>query len=116
MGKRIKRTLVIIVALLLAVLTAWAVWAYLGSVEDEKQRGLQQVTVYRAVDLIAEGTEGSLVLSEGRAFQSMAQLRDAPADSIDSADKLRIVLTGRVAAGPISPNSILTVDQWVEKR
>ena len=115
MGKRVKLTLVLIPALLLVGLAAWAVWAYLGSVEDEKQAGLEQITVYRAVDLIAEGTEGSLVLSEGRAVQSVTQLKDAPYDVINSAEQLRVTLTGRVAAEPISPNSILTAGQWVEK-
>ena len=129
-----RRAIVLLVALILAGLAAWAVWNYLQGVEDEITEGQRIVTVYRAgPDGITEGSEGSILLS---AFESDArcqdaelelaqatgctivestdQLEDVPADALDTEDKLRNVLTGKLAAGPISAGSILTSAQWTD--
>jgi len=109
-----RRTLVLIVALLLAGIAAFAVWQFLSNVEGEKEAELELRVVYRAVGTIAEGTEGSLVLSQERALESEEETRFLPDNSIGSLEQLTATLTGRVAAGPISNNSILTTDQWVD--
>jgi Flp pilus assembly protein CpaB len=46
--------------------------------------------------------------------QSTDRFEVVPADTIDSEEKLRQVLRGKVAAGPISAGSILTAAQWTE--
>ncbi len=110
-----RRTLVLIVALLLAGIAAFAVWQFLSNVEQEKEAELELRLVYRVSGgTVAEGTEGSLVLSQERAVQSEEETRFLPANAIGSLEELTATLTGRVAAGPISDNSILTTDQWVE--
>jgi Flp pilus assembly protein CpaB len=110
-----RRTLVLIVALLLAGIAAFAVWQFLSNVEEEKEAELELRLVYRATGgTIAEGTEGSLVLSQERTLESEEETRFLPANAIGSLEELTATLTGRVAAGPISDNSILTTDQWTE--
>ncbi len=110
-----RRTLVLIVALLLAGIAAFAVWQFLSNVEEEKEAELLLRAVYRVSGgTITEGTEGSLVLSQERAIESEEETRFLPDNAIGSLEELTATLTGRVAAGPISNNSILTVDQWVE--
>lgn len=110
-----RRTLVLIVALLLAGIAAFAVWQFLSNVEEEKEAELLLRAVYRVSGgTITEGTEGSLVLSQERAVLSDEETRFLPDNAIGSLEQLTATLTGRVAAGPISNNSILTVDQWVE--
>lgn len=110
-----RRTLVLIVALLLAGIAAFAVWQFLSNVEQEKEAELELRLVYRVSGgTVAEGTEGSLVLSQERAVQSEEETRWLPANAIGSLEELTATLTGRVAAGPISDNMILTADQWVE--
>jgi len=110
-----RRTLVLIVALLLAGIAAFAVWQFLSNVEEEKEAELLLRTVYRASGgTITEGTEGSLVLSQERVVESEEETRFLPDNAIGSLEQLTATLTGRVAAGPISNNSILTTDQWVE--
>ncbi len=129
-----RRAIVLLVALILAGLAAWAVWNYLQGVEDDITEGQRIVTVYRAgPDGIDEGAEGSILLS---AFESDArcqdaeleltqaggctikqstdQVEDVPPDALDTEEKLRNVLTGKVAAGPISAGSILTAAQWTD--
>jgi Flp pilus assembly protein CpaB len=110
-----RRTLVLIVALLLAGIAAFAVWQFLSNVEEEKEAELLLRAVYRVSGgTITEGTEGSLVLSQERAVESEEETRFLPDNAIGSLEELTATLTGRVAAGPISNNSILTTDQWVE--
>lgn len=129
-----RRAIVLLVALILAGLAAWAVWNFLQNVESEAKEGQNIATVFRAgPDGISEGQEGDILVSSydsdsrcqdenlalidagGCAVQkSTDQVEDVPADGIDSEEKLRQVLIGRVAAGPISAGSILTAAQWTE--
>jgi len=107
----------LLVALILAGLAAWAVWNYLQNVENEIIEGQEIVEVYRAGEAIAEGTDGAILLSDfeggGELIeQSEDQAEDVPDGAITTAEQLRDVLTSRVAAGPISAGSILTVSQW----
>ncbi len=108
-----RRTLVLIVALLLAAVAAFALWQFMSNVQNEAEAKLEYRTVYRSTDLIAEGTEGSLVLSQQRAVEDREETQFLPDNAIGSEEELRQVLTGRVAAGPISGRQILTTDQWV---
>jgi Flp pilus assembly protein CpaB len=78
------------------------------------------VTVFRAgAGGIAEGTQGDVLISDfdgGGALiqQSVDVIENTPPDAIQSAEELRSVLGGRVAAGPISQNGILTRAQWTQ--
>jgi len=113
-----RRAIVLLVALILAGLAAWAVWNFMQNVRDEAEAGLEQVTVYRAgLGGIAEGTEGAILVSDfdggGTLItESVDELEDTPPDAIQSVEALRQVLTGQLAAGPISENAILTTSQW----
>jgi Flp pilus assembly protein CpaB len=130
-----RRAIVLLVALILAGLAAWAIWNYLQNVQKEAEAGQELVTVFRAGGEggIAEGSEGSILVS---AFDSDVrcqdeetelaevsncsikkdrdQVSDVPVDVIDSEEELRQILQGKVAAGPISQGAILTASQWVE--
>jgi pilus assembly protein CpaB len=103
------------VALILAGLAAWAVWNFLDGVRSEAQEDQVQVTVFRAGDPIAEGADGAILLSgDDLIVESTEEQIDLPADAITTQEELNSVLTGRVAAGPISENAILTRSQWTE--
>jgi len=128
-----RRAIVLLVALILAGLAAWAVWNFLQNVADEAAAGQEIVTVFVAgSNGIAEGAEGNILVSgydsDGRCQDADVLLADAanctvkkdtdqredvPEDVIDSEEKLRQVLNGKVAAGPVSAGSILTAAQWV---
>ncbi len=129
-----RRAIVLLVALILAGLAAWAVWNFLQSVENAEKEDRATVTVFVAGNNgIAEGAEGSILLSS---YESDARCQnpdlalsdvtnctikkdtdereDVPEDVLDSEEKLRQVLAGKVAAGPVSAGSILTAAQWTE--
>jgi Flp pilus assembly protein CpaB len=112
-----RRAIVLLVALILAGLAAWAVWNYLQSVEDDITAGQEIVEVYRAGPAILEGTDGAILLSDFNAggeliVQGDDQAEDVPEGAITTAEQLNQVLTGKVAAGPIAAGSILTESQW----
>ena len=115
-----RRAIVLLVALILAGLAAWAVWNFMQNVREEATAGQEQVTVFRAgAGGIAEGTQGDVLISDfdgGGALiqQSVDVIENTPPDAIQSAEELRSVLGGRVAAGPISQNGILTRAQWTQ--
>ncbi len=114
-----RRAIVLLVALILAGLAAWAVWNYLQNVENEIAAGQEIVEVYVAGETpIAEGTDGAILLSDFNSGGELIvldkdQAEDVPDGAITSAALLNQVLTGRVAAGPIAAGSILTEAQWV---
>jgi Flp pilus assembly protein CpaB len=108
------------VALILAGLAAWAVWNFMQNVRDDAEAGQDQVTVFRAgLGGIAEGAEGNILISDfdnggTQIVDGIDEVEDTPLDAIQSADELRQILTGHVAAGPISEQAILTRSQWTE--
>jgi len=112
-----RRAIVLLVALILAGLAAWAVWNYLQGIENEIEAGQEAVTVYRAVDAIIEGTDGAIILSDfnsgGQLLEASTEEReDLPDGAITSEEQLNQVLGNKVAAGPISANSVLVESQW----
>ena len=129
-----RRAIVLLVALILAGLAAWAVWNFLQNVQAEAEADRVEVSVFIAgSDGIAEGADGDILVSgydsDSRCQdpdvlladaanctikQDTDEIEDVPVDALDSEEKLRQVLGGRVAAGPISAGSILTAAQWVD--
>lgn len=116
-----RRALVLVVALVLAGVAAFSIFQYLTNIENEFREGREEIRVFRAVQQLAEGTEGDFVLQNRNILYapSTEQREDLPSDAItatteDDVAQLEQVLRGRVAAGPVSANSVLTQSQWVE--
>ncbi len=127
-----RRTVVLTVALILAVVAAVAVWRYLASVEDQVRGDLDEVLVYKATSLIADGTAGTEASSAIDTFPAL--VRDVvfegstivcagPVDPATASDPtvcddnpsdIEELLTGGVAAGPISEGQVITTDMFVE--
>lgn len=109
-----KRVLVVAIALLLAGASVFTLMQYTNNLEADIRKGEEVTTVFRAVAAIAEGTPGSQVLTMGpTAFvESEEQIGDLPGGAITSRDDLQNVLSGRIAVGPMSQNSIFVVDTW----
>ncbi len=111
-----RRAVVLVVALVLAGIAAFSIFQFLSGVQADVEAGQEQVPVFRAVGPIPEGTEGSTILqAETVSFvESTEQKQDLPADAITTRDELEATLSGKVAAGPISGNQVLTRNQWVQ--
>lgn len=109
-----RRALVLLVALLLAGVAAFAVWTYLQGIGEAEREAQELVTVYRATESVPEGQQGNVFLSTPLWVESEEQREDLPEGFIASEEELRAVVDGRVAVGPIAANSVLTSDMWVD--
>ena len=115
-----RRAIVLLVALILAGLAAWAVWNFMQGLQDEADANQEITNVFRAGQGgIAEGQEGAILITDfnnngALIVEGTDEFEDTPPDAIQSEAELREVLTGKVAAGPISEGSILTRAQWTE--
>jgi len=129
-----RRTIVLVIAIALAAVSAFAVWRYLTTVESDIRADIAEVQVYRATELIAAKTTGeesqpfiepALALRENIVFEGSTIICTGPKDENAGEDPnafgcpenprdLTSTLAGRVAAGPISAGQVITTDQWVE--
>ncbi|MGQ0849521.1 MAG: Flp pilus assembly protein CpaB [Actinomycetota bacterium] len=109
-----RRALVLLVALLLAGVAAFAVFQFLQNIQSEAEAGQEKQTVFRATTFIAEGSQGSQVLQSQLVVESEENTQDLPDGAITTAEALQAALTNRLAVGPIERNQIITGSQWVE--
>ncbi len=109
-----RRALVLLVALLLAGVAAFAVFSYVQGIEGELLEQQELQTVYRATQEVPEGQDGDLFLQTPLWEVSEDRVSVVPSGAIASEEELRAVVGGKVAVGPISQNQILTTNQWVD--
>jgi Flp pilus assembly protein CpaB len=125
-----RRSLVLIIALALAAVSAFSVWQYLSTVESDARANVQEVVVYRAKEFIDTGTsvteaEGliqeSSALVEAVVFEGSQIACAGPTDTSDAAldvcvsnPRLESILDPiNVAAGPISAGQLITADMFI---
>lgn len=109
-----RRALVLLVALLLAGVAAFAVYTFVSGIEADVKEGREQVEVFRASQAVPEGQDGDLFIQTPMWVAGTDQVEDVPEGFIRSEEELRALISGRVAVGPIANNQILTADQWTE--
>lgn len=107
-----RRLIVLIVALILAGLAAWATWAFLTNVEEDARAELEEVAAFRATEFIDRGALGSDVIDSVEESTELAEL--LPENAITTQEELEEALVGRVARGPISAGQIVTTDLWAD--
>lgn len=129
-----RRTLVLVIAVLLAGISGFALYQYLTSVEDDIRSDISEVIVYRAtLDIeartpgidaepnISESTalrqnvvfEGSNILCIGAAGDNATKDPNEFGCPRNPSD-LASVLDGNVAAGPISAGQLITQSSFVD--
>lgn len=108
-----RRALVLLVALLLAGVAAFAVFTFIQNYKGDLDAQQEKVTVYRAIQEVPEGQDGDLFLQTPMWEVSEDQVLDVPEGAIASEEELEAVISGKVAVGPIAENEILLSNQWV---
>jgi hypothetical protein len=129
-----RRTIVLVIAIALAAVSAFAVWRYLTTVESDIRADIAEVQIYRATELIEAKTPGEdaqplieqgLALRENVVFEGSTILCAGPKPENEGQDPnlygcpenpsdLAATLAGKVAAGPVSAGQVMTTEQWVE--
>lgn len=114
----VKRTVVLVVALVLAGVAAFSIWQYLDGVNDDARAAFELVPVVRATEDIPARTPGNTVIDDGLFTVSEESVDFLPGPSPQSTvafatvEDMTVRLRDRFAVGPISANQILTSDQW----
>lgn len=127
-----KRTIVLAIALTLAAVSAFSVFRYLNTIEDDVRRDIVEVEIFRALEPMDTGTPGeqaqlliepSRALLEAVVFDGSRILCTGPVDRAtqdvdpavcqDNPSDLASLLAGTVAAGPISQGQLITLDQFI---
>jgi len=124
-----RRTIVLVVALVLAAVSAFAVWQYLTNVREVEREAIVAVKVWRADEPIATGDTGedaklviveSSALAENIVFEGSTILCSGPVSSDDdptlcqsNPSDFDSLMSGTVAAGPISAGQLITQEMFV---
>jgi Flp pilus assembly protein CpaB len=107
-----RRTIVLIIAVILGALASWGIFAFLTNVEDDAREGLDEVAVFRASEFIDRGAEGDLVVG---LFVESTEIEELlPENAITTFAQLQDVVLGRVSRGPISKGQVVTTDLWAD--
>ena len=109
-----RRALVLLVALLLAGVAAFAVFQFLNGIRNDVEANREKTPVFRATQLIPEGTDGSLALQSNWFAPSEENVEDLPEGAITTEQELQASVGGRLAVGPIGGNQIITQNQWAQ--
>jgi pilus assembly protein CpaB len=109
-----RRALVLLVALLLAGVAAFAVFQFLNGIRADVEAEREKTPVFRATEFIPEGSDGALVLQSAQIAESEENVGDLPTGAITTEAELNAYLTGRLAVGPIEQNEIIVQSQWQE--
>lgn len=109
-----RRTVVLLIAIILAAVAAFAVARFLTQVEDDAREGLDEVEVYRATVFIDRDTDGADALAQ---IESATEVEEfLPENAITTREQLEAALEGSVSLGPISKGQIVTTDMWAAAR
>jgi Flp pilus assembly protein CpaB len=124
-----RRTIVLVVALVLAAVSAFAVWQYLTNVREREREAIVEVKVWRAQEPIATADPGeeakaliveSTALYENIVFEGSTILCSGPVSTSDdptlcqaNPSDIDSLLSGTVAAGPISAGQLITQEMFV---
>lgn len=128
-----RRTLVLVIAVVLAVISGYAVWQYLSSVEESAQAEFSEVEVYRAIQNIPAGMKGEearVLIETSTALRSSVVFEGStilctgavgPNASLDptrfgcpqNPNDINVVLDSNLAAGPIAAGQLITNSSFV---
>ena len=102
------KLLIVVAALVLGGIAAFAAYGFLGSLQRETTAGTQPVTVYVATEDIARGASASDLVAKGLVHQVEMPRRYVPDGAAISADSL----ADRVLSASVSKGEILTTGRF----
>jgi Flp pilus assembly protein CpaB len=106
-----RRTVILIGAIVVGVLAAFATLRYVSGVEDKAQENAKQVPILVATDTIPEGMSVAEASSLGLIAQAEIAQSNVPVDAVDSTDQLG----NKVAVVDISARTPITNSLWITR-
>ena len=106
---RSRRTLVLIVAVVVGALAAFGLYNYVGGLEDQAYQNAERVEVWAVAEPIPKGTSAEVAIGQQLIAKRMVPVDVRPTTYVSDP----VELTGLVAVTDLAPNSILVDGNFV---
>ncbi len=106
-----RRTLILIAALVVGAIAAYALFTYVGGIEDEANENAERVKIFKIVADIPKGTFGDEAFAQGLIEEDVIAKEYRPATAITSPAQIE----GLVAISDLPANQVVVSNQFVSQ-
>jgi Flp pilus assembly protein CpaB len=107
-----RRTLILIAAVLVGAVAAYALFTYIGGIEDEANDNAERVQIFKIVEDIPKGTFGDEAFSQGMIERDDIAAEYRPATAITDPSEI----DGLVAISDLPANQVVVRQQFVTQQ
>ena len=107
-----RRTLILIAAVLVGAVAAYALWTYVGGIEDEANDNAERVQIFKIVQDIPKGTFGDEAFLQGYIEEDDIAAEYRPATAITDPSQI----DGLVAISDLAANQVVVTNQFVTQQ
>lgn len=104
-----RRSLILIAAVVVGAVAAYALYTYIGGIEDEANQNAERVRVYKIVQDIPKGTFGDEAFAQGIIEEDVIAREFRPATAITDPAQI----DGLVAISDLAANQVVVSNQFV---
>ena len=104
-----RRTLILIAAALVGAVAAYALFTYVGGIEDEANDNAERVKIFKIVQDIPKGTFGDEAFAQGLIEEDVIAKEYRPATAITQPSQI----DGLVAISDLPANQVVVSNQFV---
>lgn len=106
-----RRTLILIAAVVVGAIAAYALFTYVGGIEDEANDNAERVKIFKIVADIPKGTFGDEAFAQGLIEEDVIAKEYKPATAITSPAQI----DGLVAISDLPANQVVVSNQFVSQ-
>ncbi len=106
-----RRTLILIAAALVGAIAAYALFTYVGGIEDEANDNAERVKIFKIVQDIPKGTFGDAAFAQGLIEEDVIAKEYRPATAITTPSQI----DGLVAISDLPANQVVVGNQFVDQ-
>jgi len=106
-----RRTLILIAAALVGAIAAYALFTYVGGIEDEANNNAKRVEIFKIVQDIPKGTFGDEAFLQGLIKRDVIAKEYRPASAITDPSQI----DGLVAISDLAANQVVVSSQFVSQ-
>jgi pilus assembly protein CpaB len=106
-----RRTLILIAAVVVGAIAAYALFTYVGGIEDEANDNAERVKIFKIVADIPKGTFGDEAFAQGLIEEDVIAREYKPASAITSPAQI----DGLVAISDLPANQVVVSNQFVSQ-
>ncbi|MGY6500136.1 MAG: Flp pilus assembly protein CpaB [Acidimicrobiales bacterium] len=105
-----RRTLILIAAIAIGAIAAFALISYVGGIEDRANEQAERVPVFKVEQNIAQGTDGDQAAAEGLIVESRIPREFLPTNALTTLDQI----SGLVAVTDLAANQVVVEGMFVD--